>query len=147
MIREELKWIHDYVSAEPPIGWKLLKVSEDGMYFSNGKLAVIVSAGVELDNKRWIHLSLTKKKYLKKLDDQNKIKSFDKKPEKQIPFEIPGWADLVRVKEMFLGDETQVLQILPPKDKYVNINPGVLHLWFCPDGDGIPDFTRGGDTI
>jgi hypothetical protein len=33
------------------------------------------------------------------------------------------------VRETFWEDEETVIEFWPPKSKFVNINPGVLHLW------------------
>jgi len=37
--------------------------------------------------------------------------------------------------------------VVPPRSQYVNINPTVLHLWVCLDGDVLPDFTHGGSSL
>jgi hypothetical protein len=50
------------------------------------------------------------------------------------------------VKELFIGGDRQAIQVMPPRSNHVNIHE-VLHLWHCLDGDGLPDFTGGGETI
>ena len=44
---------------------------------------------------------------------------------------IPTWDDMCKVKEIFFNDDEAVIQIHPPKDKYVNNVPNCLHLWRC----------------
>lgn len=42
---------------------------------------------------------------------------------------IPTWDMMQFVKEIFWDDEDVVIQFHPRKSEYVNIHPGVLHLW------------------
>ena len=42
---------------------------------------------------------------------------------------VPSWDDMCKVKEIFWDDEEAVLQIHPPKSKYVNIKENCMHLW------------------
>jgi hypothetical protein len=51
------------------------------------------------------------------------------------------------VKNLFLGRERLALQVLVSESRWINIHPYVLHLWACVDGDPVPDFARGGDSI
>jgi len=53
--------------------------------------------------------------------------------------QLPSWQDLRDVKELFCGPERAA--------KHVNIHPHCLHLWCCLEGDVLPDFTQGGNTI
>ena len=41
----------------------------------------------------------------------------------------PSWDDMCAVKDIFWEDDEAVLQIHPPKRKYVNVMPNCLHLW------------------
>lgn len=41
----------------------------------------------------------------------------------------PTWEELCWVKDLFWGEEECVVQYHPPKSRYVNQNPFVLHLW------------------
>jgi hypothetical protein len=51
----------------------------------------------------------------------------------------PSWPIMCKVKELFWDDEDAVMQLHPPKSKYVNNHPGCLHLWRPADPDkGIP---------
>lgn len=84
---------------------------------------VVIMSGQFENEKRWLHVSMSRKK------------------------KIPSYKDMKRVKSIFIGDDLQAIQIFPVKSKHVNIMETCLHLWACLDGDGIPDFTRGGMTI
>jgi hypothetical protein len=86
-------------------------------------LKVIVTGMPYQDKKRWIHLSCSRKAFL------------------------PSWQDLKDVKATFIGPDKLAIQVLPREDKFVNLYSHVLHLYHCLDGDPIPDFTMGGDTI
>jgi hypothetical protein len=87
-------------------------------------LLVLTSCAERADRKRWLHVSVSRA---------------DRK--------IPTWEQMSQVKRLFIGDERTALQVMPPKAKYVNIHPGVLHLYHCLDGDVTPDFAAGGETI
>jgi len=41
----------------------------------------------------------------------------------------PTWDQMCEVKDLFWDPEDCVIQYHPPKSQYVNIHPGVLHLW------------------
>lgn len=86
----------------------------------NMPLKVICSAQVEADGKRWMHVSCSR------------------------PNRLPSWEELSLVKDTFIGRERKAVQVLPAADEHVNINPNVLHLWACLDGDGLPDFRKDG---
>ena len=49
----------------------------------------------------------------------------------------PSWSIMCQVKDLFWEPEDCVIQYHPPKAQYVNIHPGVLHLW-QPIGQPIP---------
>lgn len=107
-----------------PEKWVLVKELEDGCaYLSTDQLRVIISEDVELDGKKWIHLSCSRAGVM------------------------PSYYDLRRIKETFIGRDKKAIQVLPGMAQHINIHPWCLHLFHCPDGDGLPDFTRGGDTI
>lgn len=42
---------------------------------------------------------------------------------------LPTWTEMCWAKTLFFDDEETVVQFHPPKSKYVNDNPMVLHLW------------------
>lgn len=60
---------------------------------------------------------------------------------------MPSWEELREVKNLFLGRECLAVQVLPRESRYVNINPYCLHLWTCLDGDVVPDFAQGGNSL
>jgi len=41
----------------------------------------------------------------------------------------PTWPEMCRIKELFWGDEEEVVQFHPPKSEYINCHPFTLHLW------------------
>lgn len=43
----------------------------------------------------------------------------------------PSWDEMCFVKSLFWEDDECVVQFHPPKKDYVNVHPGVLHLWKC----------------
>lgn len=110
-----------------PFGW----IQEPDVYpgvavYTHNRFGVraLLSAQVELDGKRWIHVSVSRR---------------DKR--------LPTWENLRIVKETFIGADKLAVQVLPRERDYVNIHPGVLHLWHCLDGDPTPDFTMGTGSI
>lgn len=49
----------------------------------------------------------------------------------------PTWEEMEWVKRVFWRDDECVIQYHPPRDKYVNCHPHVLHMW-KPQGTYIP---------
>jgi hypothetical protein len=47
----------------------------------------------------------------------------------RLPNEVPSWAVMCLVKELFWEPEDCVVQYHPPASDYVNNHPFVLHLW------------------
>ena len=47
---------------------------------------------------------------------------------------LPTWEEMCEVKDIFWGDEEEVVQIHPKKSEYVDFGE-VLHLWRPADGD------------
>lgn len=88
-----------------------------------GKLRFIVSGETEQDGKRWVHLSIIKANA------------------------IPEWNELVRVRNAVLGEEALCLHIVSRRSQHVNIHPYCMHLWWCVDGDPVPDFTKGSGLL
>lgn len=86
-------------------------------------LAVIASIGIEQDDRWWLHVSVSRRA------------------------REPSWTDLRYVKAIFVGPDTVALQVLPRESDYVNINPFVLHMWRCLEGEVTPDFTEGTGTL
>jgi len=120
----EAHWIFEFLPQVLPADVREVERAGDGAYYRTlGGLGVIASGDIELDGKRWLHVSVSR------------------------AHRLPSWEDLRAVKDLFIGRERTAYQVLPRAEKYVNINPHVLHMWCCLDGDPLPDFTRGGSTI
>lgn len=47
----------------------------------------------------------------------------------------PIWDEICFVKDMFWDENECVVQFHPKKSDYVNLHPGVLHLWKKVDGE------------
>ena len=109
----------------PPL-WTIAEMGEDGgKYVSDAlSLAAILSCQVELDGRAWLHLSVSH------------------------ALRIPKWGELRECKEIFLGDR-EAYSIMPPRARYVNIHPHVLHLFALLDSRAValPDFTRGTGSL
>jgi len=45
------------------------------------------------------------------------------------PSAIPTWEEMCYIKDAFWDDEECVVQYHPPKSRYINFHPGVLHLF------------------
>ena len=112
-----------YAELEIPNGWLELAVPvntpmEGQRAFEHIDGRRVIGSVGQHDNKWWLHVSLSRRKY------------------------IPSYEDLADVKRVFVGDARQALQIFPRRERHVNIHPHCLHLWAClePEGDGLPDF-------
>lgn len=116
------KRIEDMSFPEVP-GWKIMQRSRDGIAYRKGIHTVIASVAVELDGKLWLHVSLAR------------------------PDQMPTYKKMAEVKKLFIGEDKKAIQVFVGKDKHVNIHKFCLHLWHCVDGDDLPDFTQGGNTI
>lgn len=86
---------------------------------ANG-LLVICTGAVEADDKRWVHVSMSRRSRL------------------------PSYDDMCLVKDQFIGRDKLALQLFVPAHQHVNIATNCLHLWHCMDGDPTPDFRHGG---
>ena len=88
------------------------------------KLTALLSCTLELDRRPWLHLSVSHRD------------------------RIPNWQELAETKLVFLGDR-EAYQVIPPKERYVNINKRVLHLFALRDEKetALPDFTRGTGSL
>jgi hypothetical protein len=109
-----------------PAGWSQIHEAADGRaYRSRQGLIVLVSADMERDGRRWLHVSTSRKD------------------------RIPSYDDLVLVKILFIGETREAYQCFVPKARHFNAHPFCLHLWCCLDAtDGVlPDFSRGGEGI
>jgi len=120
----ERAWIKPFLRC--PSGWKH-DPSEDtanaAHFWSPARgLLVMVSGAVELDGKRWIHVSLSRRE------------------------RVPSYDDLAVVKRAFIGEDKQAIQLFTRRAEHVNVHRFCLHLWHCVDGDGLPDFRAMGQV-
>ena len=53
------------------------------------------------------------------------------------PSRCPTWDEMNWIKDLFWREEETVMQLHPPKSRYANVHPFVLHLW-RPVGIEIP---------
>lgn len=86
----------------------------------DGLLVTFSASLVHDPNKVWIHIGISR------------------------PNKLPNYHDMVEVKRVFIGEEVQAIHLYPKESKHINIHPRCLHLWACPDGDGLPDFGKWG---
>jgi hypothetical protein len=109
-----------------PATWTIVDMHVDGAVYRSRllELAVILSCSREADDRSWLHVSVSH------------------------PRRLPTWRELTMVKELFLGDR-EAYQVLPPKDRYINIHPNVLHLFALLDdkASALPDFTGGTGSL
>lgn len=109
----------------PPLWREVQRLADGGQYMSDAlHLAAIISCSNEADGRAWLHLSVSHRD------------------------RVPKWRELVEVKEIFLGDR-EAYQVLPPKKRYVNIHPNVLHVFALldPNAAALPDFTGGTGSL
>jgi hypothetical protein len=117
-----------------PAGWSregkiIHTATEQGAFYrSKDGLVVAVSAKREEDDKRWLHVSCSRKA------------------------RMPSYEDLTVVKRVFVGPERFAYQVFAPASEHYSLHPFCLHLWACLDagerGAVLPDFLRfadGGD--
>jgi hypothetical protein len=119
-----VKAIVEVTWGPKPPGWFLSRNTDDGSSWDHrdGR-RVIASIAKELDGKRWLHLSMSRRGRL------------------------PNYEDMKYLKRHWAGDESKAIEVHAPAAEHVNINPNVRHLWVCLDGDPLPDFARGGKSI
>ena|SRR6266566_30072 len=102
-----------------PHGWYILeRIKDYGLAWRRTigeSLTVIESTAVKDDGRMWLHVSLSKPNSKK----------------------IPSYEDIQLLRKLFIGEDRECYLIFPPKARYINIHPGVIHLWAClyePDG-------------
>jgi hypothetical protein len=105
-----------------PSTWRVLFTRDDGAAYERTGLRVIVSAARELDGRRWLHVSCSRRS------------------------RVPSYDEMLVVRNLFIGDR-EAIQVFPPRARHVSIHRYCLHLWCCLDGPVLPDFARGGDSI
>lgn len=69
-----------------------------------GRELRIVSSGVDREH-NWEHVSVS------------------------LSSRTPNWAEMNYVKDLFWDEEECVMQLHPPRSRYVNCHPHTLHLW------------------
>ena len=125
-------------------GWQLTEERLNGAQFRKPNLVVgkrtcdvhvILTASREQDDRVWVHLSLSviiRKQGIRMMTEELVV--------------LPTWLTVCAVRDEILGKESKALMVVAPKSQHVNIEE-VHHLWYCPEGDGLPDFTRGTGMI
>ena len=106
-------------------GFSVITEKLDGfMYKSKSKgLTVIQSEAIELDNKKWLHTSYSRRN------------------------RTPTYEDTKFIKDNFIGKDKKSIMVFPSESEHVNYHPYCLHLWTCLGSDVLPDFTQGMGTI
>lgn len=110
-----------------PSNWRESDRQRDGSarYVSaNMSLIAILSCSIEADGRAWLHLSVSHRK------------------------RIPTHGEMRVVKELFLCDR-EAYSVIPPRERYVNLHPNVLHLFALIDEKlaALPDFTAGTGSL
>lgn len=102
---------------ENPPGWRRVVTTNDGAQWRlPGGRIVIASVSVDGEDRKWLHLSQSHKSRL------------------------PSWPELVEMRDAIAGEDAEAYQVIPPKERYVNIHSRVLHLWIPLDGPVLPRF-------
>lgn len=131
MDEHAFQWGHFFVMGLTidPKRWTLkedwVTANSVGYRQVGGSLLVRLSWSVELDEKKWLHLSFSR------------------------PSVIPMYDDMTRCKDTFIGRDRKAYLILPEQNKHISTMDYCLHLWSCMEekGDSMPDFTRGTNQI
>ena len=87
------------------------------------QLFVILTANVERDGRRWLHVSASRSG------------------------RMPTYLDLVEVKRVFIGPDRTAYQVFPRESEHYNAHTFCLHLWCCVDGDALPDLRHPGGGV
>ena len=102
---------------------------EDGYSARYKHLAFVVSEGMEMDGKWWLHGSVSR---------------WDRT--------MPTYEDLMLLKKLCIGENRTAIQVFSSTEKHIDYagkrpNPiQVLHLWSTEENI-LPDFARGGNII
>jgi hypothetical protein len=91
-------------------GYFASKTGEDfGAFFIPGpcgrELKVIASSGDEEEGIDWEHVSVS------------------------LSNRCPNWEEMCYIKNLFWDEEETVMQLHPPKSKWINNHPYCLHMW------------------
>lgn len=121
---DDREWVKSYLPTVLPAHWEVLTRSKHGLSAqARSGLTVMLSGVKEVDEKRWLHLSVSHAKRL------------------------PNWSEIVTAKETFLGRDVEGIVKLAARSQWVNLMPFCMHVWCCVDGEVTPDFTHGTGTI
>ena len=102
--------------AVVPASWRQRDRGIDGAaWVTTWNLSIIATVSTERDGREWIHVSVAH------------------------PRRLPTWDELREIRDHVIGDR-EAYQVLPPRDRYVNVHPNCLHLFACLDGPQLPDF-------
>lgn len=129
VVTPEAAWLAPFFAPPLAKGWDPV----EDMHTANGRgwrnrgkwiagvgLLVQLSGAVELDGRRWVHVSCSRRD------------------------RMPSYEDLCLVKRLFIGRDRKALQVFVPEAEHFNFHAFCLHLWHCVDGDGLPDFRAQG---
>lgn len=73
-------------------------------------LHVLRSIATTRDERKWVHVSVSR------------------------PDRLPSWEELSKVKDEFIGPNREAYQVLASRKDHVNIHANCLHLWAPMDG-------------
>lgn len=128
--RRRRRLLRTFIPNVRPAGWRFeVNFTPSQFRAVKGGLlgvppAMIVIVGIEVhEGLDWVHLSVSR-------------------PGMEVP-----WRDMLEARDLFLGAETQALQVLPPRSEHFNIHPDVhvMHMYAFPDRRRVlPDFRIGG---
>lgn len=89
-----------------PKGWKRI---EDyvgiARYTHKSNLLVLSALEVHGNKEEWFHCSVSR------------------------PDRYPSWDDIMAVKNLFIGEDNEAIQVLPKKPEYVNLHKNCFHIW------------------
>lgn len=138
MTRVDEAVVRAALSRVPP-SWSVLRRVESGAYFKRGSLQVGYTVQRYGTSDVWCHVSVCGRR-------GQSAGPFD--PRHDATYYLPGFEELKRVKNDFIGPDRWAYQVFPSEKDYVNHHPCVLHLYALMDGKpALPDFTMGLGTI
>jgi hypothetical protein len=120
MIDERYDWARNNYPRIVPVGWfkEAVRATLPGWWWLHETGLKVCCGAVLRDEKRWLHVSMSRRD------------------------RMPSYDEMCEVKRLFIGEDTQAIQLFPRKSEHVNLHPNCLHLWACLDGDGLPDFRQ-----
>jgi len=97
------------------LGWRWVDWIDGNAGYGKGEMVAMLSARIENDGKRWLHLSLSCRT------------------------RVPTYDELQEASRAFLNNRL-AYQLFVPEQEHVNAHPFVLHLWAPVDHRPTPDF-------